>query len=763
MCRRPSPGRRCCRKTTLPPMKTLLCNCNQTMTLDAPALQAISQALTRTPLCSTDGLDTVHTLLCRREAGAFQRAAKSTAASGDELLVACTQESRLFLELNEQTEGAASVTERPIRFVNIRETAGWGNQGRQATPKIAALIAAAQLPAPAPVATVSYKSEGRCLVIGPGPAAEQAAALLEDKLDVSVLASGGSLQQNHSRATYNGRLVSLTGWLGSFSAEWESGNPIDLDLCTRCNACLQACPEGAIGTDYQVNLQACTNHRDCVRVCDAAGAIDFNRQPLVHSENFDLVLDLRDQPAFTMHQPPQGYLHSNPAQLMQSVLALRELCGEFEKPKFFRYQPKICAHSRNEQIGCTACIDVCSAQAIRSDASRKGQVVGRARGGKVLAEWLGGVIVEPHLCVGCGACSTVCPSGAMSYAYPGTLDMGLRLRTMLGAYAAAGGRDAALLIHSQAAGSLLIDQLGRSARTARSTAQKLHTSGSVQGLPARVLPVAAFHTASIGIDLWLAAIAQGANQVWVLVTGEEAPQYRDKLNEQMAVAQAVLTGLGYSGQHLRLIAAADVATLDAALRVPPAQGVARPAPFSAQADKRSTLELAIDHLLANAPATPARPAGDSIVLPAAGSPFGTLVVDTNKCTLCLSCVSACPEAALADNPDRPQLKFIEKNCVQCGLCASTCPEDAITLQPRLWLADDGKARKNARVLAEMQPFACVRCGKGFGTLLAIENMISKLSGHAAFQGAAAERLKMCSDCRVIDLYSNPAEVRITEL
>lgn len=718
------------------------------MTLDAPLL---SRALGQTPQCSTDGLDTLHTLLCRREAGAFQRAAKASAASGDEMLVACTQESRLFLELNAETEGAASVTERPIRFVNIRETAGWGAEGRGATPKIAALLAAAQLPPPAPVATVGYKSEGRCLVIGPGPAAEQAAALLEDKLEVSVLSSGGPLQQRHARPTHHGRLVGLSGWLGSFSAEWESGNPIDLDLCTRCNACLVACPEGAIGQDYQVNLQACTSHRDCVRVCDAAGAIDFNRQPLSHSETFDLVLDLREQPAFTMHQLPQGYLHtgSDPAQLMQAALSLRELCGEFDKPKFFRYQPKLCAHSRNEQIGCTACIDVCSAQAIRSDASRKGKTVGRAHGGKALGEFTGGVIVEPHLCVGCGACSTVCPSGAMTYAYPGPLDMGLRLRTMLTAYAAAGGRNAALLMHSEVAGSRLVDELGRQARIARS---------GLQGLPARVLPVPVWHTASTGIDLWLAAIAQGASQIWVLVTGEEAPQYRAKLVEQMDVAQALLTGLGYGGRHLRLVEAGDVRTLDAALREPPAQVVAKPAAFSAQADKRSTLELAIDHLLAQAPQ-----AVETVALPAAGSPFGTLLVDTDKCTLCLSCVSACPEAALADNPDRPQLKFIEKNCVQCGLCAKTCPEDAITLQPRLWLADEGKARRSARVLAEMQPYACIRCGKGFGTLRAIENMVSKLSGHAAFQGAAAQRLKMCGDCRVVDMYSNPDEVRITEL
>ena len=719
------------------------------MPLDASAL---SQALAKTPGASTDGLDQVHTLLCRREAALFQRAAKSSAASGDELLIACTQESRLFLELNEQTEGAASVQERPIHFVNIRETGGWSRDGAKALeakaliPKLAALIAAAQLPPPEPVATVSYRSEGRCLVLGSAEAAERAATLLGDGLEVSVLVTGGgsALAQVHQRATHTGRLSGLRGWLGNFVADWESSNPIDLDLCTRCNACVDACPEGAIGLDYQVNLDACKSHRDCVRVCDAAGAIDFGRAAQEHRQDFDLVLDLRETPAFTMHQPPQGYFHAgaDPHKLIDAVLKLRELSGEFEKPKFFKYQQKICAHSRNEQIGCTACIDVCSTRAIRSDASRKNKTKG---------EPAGGVIVEPHLCVGCGACSTVCPSGAMSFAYPGTVDQGRRLRTMLNAYAHGGGKQAALLIHSQEAGSKRIDELGRAARIDR----------ALQGLPPRVLPVAVWHTASLGIDLWLAAIAQGASQVWVLATHEEAPEYRQALQEQMAVAQAVLTGLGYAGRHFKLIEtrdARDLTALDAAVREPAAQTVLRAAAFAAQADKRSTLDLAIDHLLSQAPSK-----AEQIALPAAGAPFGTLVVDTGKCTLCLSCVSACPEAALADNPDKPQLKFIEKNCVQCGLCASTCPEDAITLQPRLWLADEGKARKSARVLAEMEPYKCVRCSKPFGTLLAIENMLSKLAGHSAFQGAAAERLKMCGDCRVTDIYSNPNEVRITDL
>lgn len=419
--------------------------------------------------------------------------------------------------------------------------------------------------------------------------------------------------------------------------------------------------------------------------------------------SFDLVLDLGASPRIAHHQKPHGYYAPGAAEAARAsaLASLCEMTGDFEKPKYFAYKESLCAHSRNRRSGCNACIEICSAGAIEG----AGDLVS----------------VNPYLCAGCGACSTVCPSGAMRYVYPAATHNGARIKAALNAYVDGGGQDAVLLLHG-AEGAALLDALGTNA-------------------PARLLPLGLQHTASTGIDLWLAALAYGAAGVTVLMTDAEAPQYAAALDAQMGIAQAVMSGLGYAGPHFQLLRATGPDELALALQhAPRGEAPAKRALFNVAADKRNTLDYALDHLARHAP-TPV----DAIALPA-GSPFGAVDVNAS-CSLCMACVGACPAAALNDGQNAPQLRFIEKNCVQCGLCADTCPENAITLVPRLSFLE---SRKQPVVVSETQPFHCIRCDKPFGTLKMVESMLGRLASHPAFAGHL-DRMRMCGDCRVVDI------------
>src|SRR6266446_4162684 len=687
--------------------KTLkLCNCNQTMALDARGLAAALKL--KQPV-------EIHTELCRKQVASFHGALKDEAC-----VIACTQEAPLFSDLADQ---AGSTSD--IKFVNIREHAGWSKEGAKATPKIAALLALADLPEPEPVTGVSYKSGGQLLIVGPAETAIPWAEKLAGQLDVNVLITsqrGGELPAERRYAVWSGKVKSVKGYLGAFEVAWEQDNAIDLEVCTRCNACIHACPEQAIDFSYQIDMDKCKSHRLCVKACGAIGAIDFERAERARSERFDMVLDLSREPFVKAAQPPQGYLAPGSDPLEQALAAaqLAQMVGEFEKPRVFAYDEKVCAHSRSTQVGCNQCIDVCSTGAISPDGDH--------------------VKVDPHLCMGCGGCATVCPSGAMTYAYPRVPDLGARLKRLLSVYAQAGGKDACLLLHNTGDSRGLIAKLARRGR----------------GLPARVIPLEVHHPASIGIDVLLAALAYGASQVAVLATPKEAAEYGETTQKQMGFAQTIVTALGYGGTHFNLLSTDKVVEIDKALwALAPAASVSNLVNYTASTEKRATLEFVLEHLAKLAP----KPQ-ESIAL-GAGAPYGQVLVNKETCTLCMACVGACPESALHDGRDQPMLKFIERNCVQCGLCENTCPENAITLAPRLLLAAHAKQEVT---LNEAEPFNCVRCGKPFGTRQMVSNMLGKLTGHSMFPGdGSLKRLQMCGDCRVVDMMENRDEISIQDV
>ena len=430
---------------------------------------------------------------------------------------------------------------------------------------------------------------------------------------------------------------------------------------------------------------------------------------------FDVVLDLSPEPLLRQAELPSGYAvpGRDPLDQALAVIELLGFVGEFERPRYVNVKERLCAHGRSQKTGCRNCLDVCATAAIASAGDT--------------------IRVDPYLCQGCGTCTTVCPSGALAYQYPRVADVGRAVKAQLAAYRNAGGTDACLLFHSAQGGSKALAALARGGRA----------------LPDNVIAVETWSADALGLDLLLGCVALGAGRVAVLGAGSHDLAV---LCRQAALGQAILGGLGYVGEYLRIIDSEHgdwVAELSAWAPPPSVP----PAEFHLLADKRTTLEFVVDHLLRHAPARP-----DSIELPA-GAPFGAVLV-SDACTLCMSCVGACPAGVLKAAAEAPRLSFLERNCVQCGLCVHTCPEQALQLQPRLLLKD----RRQERVLREAEIFCCASCGKPMGAKPVIDSMLARLAGHSMFATPQAlARLRLCADCRVVDLINHEDSLKASEM
>ena len=427
---------------------------------------------------------------------------------------------------------------------------------------------------------------------------------------------------------------------------------------------------------------------------------------------YDLVLDLGSPALLQTELPPPGYFApgDDPVALQAALDELPDLTGEFEKPQYFNYDASICAHGRSGITACTRCLQACPTDAITS--------IGEA------------IEVNPNLCQGAGSCATACPTGAITYSYPRLSDSLERLRAMLKAYRDNGGTDAVLLFHDGEAGRDVV---------AAVAAQ----------LPEHILPVEVEELGSVGMDTWLSALAYGAAAVVLLGTSRLPRTVENEIQAQLGIACALLAGMGYSPDVL-LHTRHQGADLTAFLENLSLLSNPQPAGFAGLNEKRTVIRLAVEHLFASA-TTRTRPL---VSLPV-GAPFGEVLLDKTRCTLCLACVSQCPASALSAGDEAPQLGFIEANCVQCGLCCRTCPEDAIAITPRYLY--DFPTRNTRRILFEEEPFACIVCGKPFATRQMIGKIIGKMKDHPMFQGPELARLKMCEDCRVKALFANKGD------
>lgn len=439
-------------------------------------------------------------------------------------------------------------------------------------------------------------------------------------------------------------------------------------------------------------------------------ALCFTQQAAANGEpRFDLVAHLGRVPLFALERPPVGYLSfSDDTDLAERLAELCALTGIFDKPRYFRLDPEACAFTARGVPGCSRCLDVCPTDALKP-------VNGRIQ-------------IDPHLCQGFGSCASACPTGAIAYHQPDANTSGDYLLRLLKHYREAGGNAPRLLIAGES--------------------EREWVEAELRRLPANWLPVWVEESASLGVESWLAALAYGASAVHI-VLGDDAPaSVRALVEREMVSAAVLLAGAGLAADRIALFDAdagepvsgqPTVALLDK-----PLKGDKRENLFAAfdalwQANEGSRVPLAVPH----------------------GAPYGSVELKEADCTLCMGCVAVCPSRALHAVGHAPGLNFIEQDCIQCGMCEKACPEQAIVLMPRLQPVPE--ARRAVQSLKAEEAACCIRCAKPFAPASLIRRIQQKLAGHSHFQNEAAQRLLMCEECRVKDVFAALAADPVSQL
>lgn len=504
----------------------IACTCRGTIPVAAPALGE-----------ACGSLQAAAHELCRAEIGRFR-----AALGGGSLLVGCTQEAPAFRLEQEAAEGDAALS-----FVNLRETAGWSDEGDRALPKIAALVAEAQFLAGQPEQpTLALKSEGVTLIYGRDEVALEAAERLKKRLDLTVMLTGP--------ARPDGTLATETAPLPLREAEY----PV-------VRGTIRAA-RGHLGA-FELEVSGYARGAPSAR---RALAFETPRDGAI--SRCDVIIDLSGgAPLFPSHAKRDGYLRPDPGDRLAveaALFAASDLVGTFDKPRYVALESALCAHARSGQVGCTRCLDNCPTGAI----SPAGDAVA----------------IDPYVCAGCGTCAAVCPTSAVRWAAPSAESVAGRLRAMLSAYYRAGGTEPPmLLVHDRAHGEPLIDMLARAG----------------DGLPARAIPFC--EPRVLGLDTLAAAFAYGAAEVRMLI-GRPHRADRDALAREADLLDALLVPLGYGMGRVGVIDVDDPFLLGEALRAVPLRPAPRPAGFLPIGDKRDVTRQALNALHAAAP-TPTEP------------------------------------------------------------------------------------------------------------------------------------------------------------
>jgi len=253
----------------------ILCDCNGSQKIDAKLLG---------DQCGVS-CSRIFTDLCQSQIAEAAREIQSEGA-----ILACLQEQTVFGELADEIDAPEP------QFLDLRDRAGWTAEGQDTTPKMAALIGEALLPAPV-VKMLDIQSSGRCLILGSEDTAIEAAEQLAEMLSVTVLLpQAPEILSTRRFDVVVGRVKQAAGSLGDFSVKIDA---------------LQQVTPGGRGE------------------LTMGPARDGGRSEC------DVILDLSGKTSLFSAHARDGYLRADPRDgvtVAKMILAASQLVGGFEKP-----------------------------------------------------------------------------------------------------------------------------------------------------------------------------------------------------------------------------------------------------------------------------------------------------------------------------------------------------------------------------------------------------------------------------------------------
>ena len=498
--------------------------------------------------------------------------------------------------------------------------------------------------------------------------------------------------------TYGGILEIEPLLVGSYSSSYGSADELEISSagkgyalsytvksvvnrsrCNYCGLCGRICPVRCISEDLYFDFGTCTLCNECEQQCPEK-AIDLHAIERISLEIPALVL--LGNPHLSLPEQQDSIYRQ---ESMPDFLATLFSCRVDE---VITCTHSLCHYTPSSTTGCKACLARCRFGAIKV---RDNQID-----------------IDPFNCVECGACVSVCPTGAMQNQKLPDQSFIEFFRT----YPLEQGCTAVLGSASDFNNCWWHSDLARLESTC------------FFEVP---------HSGSLHLMHLLFVVAHGAKRVVVLDGSRSSDSALHEAVKEVNLLCERATG---SVEPVTICSPHELNSHLAEQN--PVEASSAPYRDLNFINRRQKLGSILHHF-SGLSETDLEIKEDEVRF------IGTIICDDERCTQCLACLNSCKIESLSADSESLSLCWNGSLCIVCRSCIEACPEEALSYTGGAILEDTFFTPVE---VSRAEPMACEGCGKVFGTRKSFEKVMAIL---AKKQQNPPEHLNYCEDCRVLKL------------